>query len=240
LLGFLHFLHPHGRRAGASDCDAIKARDNSDPYFRRFMVAAALTGTRPCELRLLRWSEIVWDKAIAVQRTGKTVKKTGRPRIIVLPPPMLKLLAYIRSIHHGPAALELKRILENSPNRQAKIRDVAARMRACGYSYRSVYLARKRIGAEFKRVGGWREHGYTVYFLPENAIEQPAPAADDFVFLNGKHRPWTRQSLCTKFYRLRKLLGLPADCKIYGTRHAFITRRARGWLIPSFGQATMQ
>jgi hypothetical protein len=59
----------------------------------------------------------------------------------------------------------------------------------------------------------------------QHLLEQRrASAHDQIVFLNGKRRPWTRQALCTKWYRLRKLLGLPTDCKLYGTRHAFITR----------------
>jgi integrase-like protein len=65
-----------------------------------------------------------------------------------------------------------------------------------------------------------------VYELPEQPIEQE-PAADSFVFLCGKHRPWNRTALGTKFKRLRKKLGLPASCKLYGIRHFHITDAVR-------------
>jgi integrase len=131
----------------------------SDVWFRRFMLAAAFTGARPCELRKLRWSEIDWVKGVAIQRTGKTVKKTGKPRVLVLPAPVMRLLAYIRRL-------------------------------------------RDKEGSLF-------------------------PDADGVVFLNSKRGQWTRQALCTKFWRLRKLLGLPKDAKLYGCRHMFLTQSVK-------------
>ena len=54
-----------------------------------------------------------------------------------------------------------------------------------------------------------------------------SPAYADFVFLCGKRRPWTRTALGTKFKRIRKQLGLPMSCKMYGIRHLFISDAVR-------------
>jgi len=44
-----------------------------------------------------------------------------------------------------------------------------------------------------------------------------------FVFVNARGDPWTRYSLACRFKRLRKRLGLPVTCKLYGLRHKFGT-----------------
>lgn len=53
--------------------------------------------------------------------------------------------------------------------------------------------------------------------------QEPSP----FVFLNSRDRPWTRSALDLRLYRLRAKLGIPQDCKLYGTRHAMATRAAK-------------
>jgi integrase len=200
----------------------------SDPAFRRFLVALKLTGARPSELSRLAWSDIQWDRAVAVLPKHKTAKKTGKPRVLVFPPPMMKLLAWLRPRPYTAAAAALYAILASSPGRQARIREVVRKMRAQGFTYRQIYLARRRLGATFRRVGGWAEHGYTVYCLPADAaLPAVTTPADGLVFLNSKGSAWNKTSLGTKFKRLRRKLGLPADCKLYGLRHAFITDGVR-------------
>jgi integrase len=195
---------------------------HSDPYFRRFLIALKLTGARPCELRALHWRHIDWARGLAILPDHKTKKKTGKPRVIVLVPSVLKLLAIVMRDQHGPAAVELRRILQYAPDRTMPAKDVCFRMRQLGFSYRAVYLARKTIGAVKKRIGGWAAKGYTAYHLPENAVTLP-PAAGDYVFVCSKQRPWTRHALARKFRRLARKIGLPDDCKVYGVRHYFIT-----------------
>src|SRR5439155_7558659 len=118
---------------------------NSDPYFRRFLVALKMTGARPGELASLRWSEIDWEKGIAVKEAHKTRKKTGRPRVLIFPDSVRNLLAWIHRHQHGPAATELGRILEASVDRRVKVREVVGRMKAMGFSYRALYRAREAI-----------------------------------------------------------------------------------------------
>lgn len=48
-----------------------------------------------------------------------------------------------------------------------------------------------------------------------------------FVFLNSLGKPWTRNALDMRIWRLRTKLGLPKDAKLYGARHAFATERAK-------------
>src|SRR5262249_53355229 len=158
----------------------------------------------------------------AVLEKHKTARKTGKPRVIIFSPPAMKLLAWIYRHRYGSAAVELQRILQASPNRTLGVREVARKMMAKGFSYRQIYGARRLIGAKFQRVGGWGEKGRTVYVLPDHPVEDPPPYAD-FVFLCSKRRPWKRYALGNKFKRLRKELGLPLACKLYGLRHAYIS-----------------
>jgi integrase len=195
---------------------------HSDTAFRKFIVALKLTGARPSELSALRWCHVDWRRCIATLPQHKTARKTGKPRVIVLVPQVLKLLALIRRDWHPRAAAELRRILEAAPDRTLRVKEVALRLRACGFSYRQMYGARKAIGAVRRRVGGWAEHGFIVYELPVGA-KADMKAAPDNVFLNSNRKPWQRTSLVTKFARLREKIGLPAECSMYGTRHFFAT-----------------
>lgn len=46
---------------------------------------------------------------------------------------------------------------------------------------------------------------------------------DDVVMLNRFGRRWTRYNLCQRLRRLRKRLGIPKTCKLYGLRHKYGT-----------------
>jgi integrase len=198
----------------------------TDPPFRRFLMMMKLTGARNGELAGLLWRQIDWEKGAALLEKHKTSRKTGKPRLIVFPPPAMKFLAWLFRHRYGSAAVELQRILQSAPDRCLGIREVAKKMMAKGFTYRQIYGARRLIGATFERVGGWGDKGRTVYRLPAYPIEAPPPHAD-FVFLCGKRRPWTRTALGLKFKRLRKKLGLPMSCPMYGLRHAFISHAVR-------------
>lgn len=43
------------------------------------------------------------------------------------------------------------------------------------------------------------------------------------LFINSRGNPWTRYALACRMQALRKRIGLPNDCKIYGLRHKFGT-----------------
>jgi hypothetical protein len=185
-----------------------------------------LTGARNAELYKLRWHQIDWEKGAAILEDHKTARKTGKSRIIVFPPPAMKLLAWLFRHRYGSAAVELQRILQAAPDRCLGIREVAAKMRAKGFTYRQIYGARRLIGATLDRVGGWGSRGRVVYRLPQHPVEQP-PDYANFVFLSIKKRPWNRVALATKFGRIRQKLGLPASAKMYGIRHMFISDAMR-------------
>ena len=63
---------------------------------------AAHAGCRPGEICRLKWSEIDWADRIAVQGSGKTVRRTGKSRIIVLTAPLVRMLRAIDALpdHH--------------------------------------------------------------------------------------------------------------------------------------------
>lgn len=113
---------------------------------RRVLVFMRLTGCRPGEVRALEWPDVDPARGVAVlpPERHKTGKKTGQPRVIVLLPAALKLLAWLH--RHG------------------------------------------RGGALFR---------------------------------GGRGQPWQRETLSAGARKARKAAGLPADCFLYGTRHAF-------------------
>jgi integrase len=69
---------------------------NSAPEFRRLVVFIAKVGCRTCEAYGLKWEHIDWQQCIAILPIHKTVKKSGKPRILVLVPCIMRLLDWIR------------------------------------------------------------------------------------------------------------------------------------------------
>jgi len=45
----------------------------------------------------------------------------------------------------------------------------------------------------------------------------------EWIFLNARKQAWTRNAISLRMRKLREKLGLPADAKLYGCRHAFAT-----------------
>lgn len=54
-------------------------------------------------------------------------------------------------------------------------------------------------------------------------IRKRQKPGEKFVFLNQRGKPWCKNSLCLRVYRLREKLGMPKTAKLYGTRHLFGT-----------------
>lgn len=73
---------------------------NANPLFRRVLIFLRYSGARPCELRRLTWSMIEWTKrgATIVQHIHKTsaTQATPKPRKIVLPPQLVRLLLWMK------------------------------------------------------------------------------------------------------------------------------------------------
>jgi integrase len=81
----------------------------SGPAFRRLLLALRLTGARPGELRALQWQEVNLDAhdpgagfLILAEHKTVTRQKSPRPRIIPLPPAVVKLLRLLGRRPHGP------------------------------------------------------------------------------------------------------------------------------------------
>ena len=62
-----------------------------DDAFRDYFVALSLTGARPGEVRRVRAEDVDLERGCWVLKKHKTVKKTGKPRIIYLSPEALDL-----------------------------------------------------------------------------------------------------------------------------------------------------
>src|SRR5262249_11373925 len=71
--------------------------------FRRLLLALRWTGARPGELRRLRWRHVFLDEGVLVLPEHKTVSRQQqpRPRFIVLPPPVLKLIQWLARPPHS-------------------------------------------------------------------------------------------------------------------------------------------
>src|SRR5262249_12854634 len=72
----------------------------SRPSFRRLVIFLRFTGCRPGEAAALEWSDIDWTRAVAILRKHKTAKKTRKPRILPLPPVVVKLLRWLERHRH--------------------------------------------------------------------------------------------------------------------------------------------
>ncbi len=211
---------PRGRDMQPAEFQAILRHSNAG--FRRFMVALKFTGARPGELAKLRWSHIDWNKSVAVLHEHKTARKTGRPRLLILVPQVMKLLAFIRSRQSKRCTTEFYRLLSEAPGRRLYTWDVSKRLhRRLGFTYEQIKAARLRIGAIRRRHKG----AQFVYELP------PGKFIDDddgFVFLTQRCQlPWNKMSWGVEFRRVRQRAGLPKDCKVYGTRHGWITQAVK-------------
>lgn len=77
------------------DADLRALLRNTTAVFRRVLIFLRYTGARPGEMAGLQWSDLHPDLPVLSIEKHKTRKKTGRPRIIHLPPVVHRLLLWL-------------------------------------------------------------------------------------------------------------------------------------------------
>jgi integrase len=88
------------RRRPMTDDEFQTLLRGSDPTFRCFLIFLKFTGCRPGEAASMRWVDVRFEEGAVILQEHKTVRKTGRPRIIPLVPTVIKLLLWMRSRQH--------------------------------------------------------------------------------------------------------------------------------------------
>jgi integrase len=79
------------RKCNGSGCRARPSRVR----FRFAVWFLWHTGCRTCELREVRWENIDWQRGLIVLKKHKTSRATGKPRLIALSRPVLRVLAWL-------------------------------------------------------------------------------------------------------------------------------------------------
>jgi integrase len=215
----------------------------ADAIFRRFLVALKFTGARPSELTSARWRNVNFEQGAIVLHEHKTAKKTGRPRIIPLVPPVVKLLAWMRSHRQATVIGLVERFLLDAGG-DIKAVELARKMKPYGVSARAVARAREALGLEKVwcegpgRAKGTRptrsggpprpaQWGHWRYRLPADYAQLPDPTLHDFVFVNALGNAFNKRSLTLRMQRLRVRAGLPKGITLYTLRHRFAFQGVR-------------
>jgi integrase len=94
------------------------------PY-RRLLLAMDWTMCRPGELSRLQWSDVHFERNVAILTNHKT-KRTGKPKIIPLIPKMKRLLGWLQARSTSPFCFT------NSRNRPWTISSIDRRMQPVG------------------------------------------------------------------------------------------------------------
>jgi integrase len=211
---------------------------NVKPHVRRLLTFIRFTWCRPCEAMRLRWGQIDWQRRVAVLREHKTAKKTGKPRILYLRPPVIKLLRWIErrraSASGDPAAVWIGNVLAKGP---VKIRDLAQQARQRGLTARQVYRGVRAVGGrlEWIRLPGndkdracrHKTRLKKCYVLDGPPIMPRVDNPSDLVFLTLKRTKWTRTALSTILYRIAAIGIIPRGTRSYGLRHRGATEAVR-------------
>jgi len=188
----------------------------SPPIYRRFLIFLKFTGCRPGEAAIMKWSDVHFEKRCVILQDHKTAAKTGRPRIIPLVPPVIKLLAWMKARKQATVIGLVERLLRNGP---VKGVEVARFLSHYGLSDRAGAIARKTLGVIRDHVGG--RFGYYTYRLPDSYSPPPSPEDTDSVFLTCRNNPFNKHNLLCFMQRTRKRAGLPKGVILYQLRHRF-------------------
>jgi len=118
----------------------------SDHVFKPLMRMSWLVGSRPGELRLLKWSHVTEDFSRAILHEHKTAKKKRKPRVIYFPP---RAQALLRRLHRDRRGSEFVYI--NSRGKPWTRNAIVQRMdqlsedtgiKAVAYEYRHAWITR--------------------------------------------------------------------------------------------------
>jgi integrase len=228
----LHLPQGDPRRA-VSEAEFQTMLRGSSAVFRRYLIFLRFTGCRPGEAAGLRWPWIDWNLGAAFIPAAhhKAGHKTHKPRLIVLPLPILKLLRWLQARQHQAVpSIEvvkgwLRERLRNGPVKAVEIRDGAHALRA---SEAWLRRARRELGVRCERIGFGRG-GHTYYALADGIEPRPRAQgkcrepADDHVFLNARSEPWTRVGIAHRLKEIRRRTGLSKEATPHGLRHLFAT-----------------
>ncbi|HEV3448394.1 MAG TPA: tyrosine-type recombinase/integrase [Gemmataceae bacterium] len=124
----------------------------ADPTFRRFLVFLKFTGCRPAEASSMRWRNVNMQQRAVILHEHKTAKKTGRPRVIPLVPPVLKLLVWLRSHKQASVVGLVERFLLDAGG-EIKAAELSRKMKPYGVSHRAVGRARAALAVEKVWIG---------------------------------------------------------------------------------------
>jgi integrase len=83
-----------GRRA-MTDAEYRGVSRAASVFFRRVLFFLRHTGCRPGEMASARWKHVDFDRGVVVLPSHKTAKKTGKPRVIILTPVLVRLLRFL-------------------------------------------------------------------------------------------------------------------------------------------------
>ncbi|MBM4070858.1 MAG: hypothetical protein FJ271_18165 [Planctomycetes bacterium] len=219
---------PAKQRRPITEAELRGLMRNSPVHLRQLLLFLALTGCRPSEARSLTWAHVDLDNGVIKLTRHKTAARTGRPRRLFLPPLLVRLLRWMkanpRRTWHGrkmtlsTTSTVLRDILLKGPITAKELR---AKLKPHGISYRMLGRAKKTIGANFRWLGQGKGG---VYWLPEEARGRHVEKPPDHVFRNERGGPWNRHTLCRSILRIRRRVGLPDDLTLYLCRHGFATR----------------
>jgi integrase len=212
---------PKGKRGGRPmTMDQFRALvRHTRAYFRRFVLFLFHTGCRPGEAASLRWNEIDWEQSRAILDKHKTAKKTGKPRVLVLNPVLIRLLRWLRARRpRRSTARWLAELLSAGP---LTLRELNREARKAEISPRMVWKAKRSIGAELVRGDGKKQPARYVLKNPPRLPKEDDPS--EFVFLSGRGRVWNKNSLSSLMRRLRVKRAIRTGTKLYGLRHRMAT-----------------
>jgi integrase len=167
------------RRREMTDAEFRTLLRFSDAKFRRFLLFLRYTGCRPGEASKLEWRHIDFERKLAVlsPEEHKTGRKTGKPRTILLPPILVRMLRYLERRRPYVATADwLKQLLADAGGSLPK-KAVTKAARRFGITDRMLWRAREALGVTFRRVGGIAARGHWVYELPSGANGTQTDAA---------------------------------------------------------------
>lgn len=142
----------------------------SDPLTRRMIVFLRFTGCRPSEMASLQWHFIVWARNVFVLKIHKTARKTGKARIVIMHPVVVKLLRWIERNRQLDTVEEramevIRELLAAGPMRASLFR---AECRRRGLPVKHLGKIARAAGALHWKVGGIGSAGGMVWGMREH------------------------------------------------------------------------